>query len=160
MKSLVVISCGKKKIWDIDPQAGPTPARDVYQGPPFKANREYAEKFARDSWLILSAKYGFISPDFVIPGNYNVTFNNETSNPVSIMDLREQVRGRGLDQFDEVVVLGGSSYARAVRAAFEGTKARILAPLLQLPAFPPGTRVSAVKQAIRSNTPFGASSER
>src|SRR5439155_5061255 len=44
-----------------------------YVNPYFKDNRRYAETFS-DVWLILSAKYGFLKPSFVIPGAYEVTF--------------------------------------------------------------------------------------
>ena len=40
----------------------------------FTTNRAYAEKFG-SRWVILSAKYGFIRPDFQIPGPYNVSLN-------------------------------------------------------------------------------------
>ena len=73
MSVLVVVPCGMRKIWDMNPSAGPTPAKNAYVGAPFKVNRAYAEKFA-DRWVILSAKYGFIDLDFVIPENYDVTF--------------------------------------------------------------------------------------
>ena len=65
MKTLVIVPCGKRKIWDKNSEAGPTKARDVYTGSPFKVNREYAEKFG-DPWVILFAKYGFLEPDQVI----------------------------------------------------------------------------------------------
>ena len=35
-------------------------------------NRDYAEEFA-DRWVIVSAKYGFIDPEFVVSSDYNVT---------------------------------------------------------------------------------------
>jgi hypothetical protein len=57
-EALVIIPCGQAKLWDDDPQRGPTPARDAYTGAPFKVNRAYAERHG-DRWVILSAKYGF-----------------------------------------------------------------------------------------------------
>ena len=57
--TLVIVPCGKSKIWDRDPDAGPTAARAAYVGSPFKVNREYAETFG-EAWVILSAKYGFL----------------------------------------------------------------------------------------------------
>jgi hypothetical protein len=42
-------------------------------GTPFKVNREYAQRFG-DSWVALSAKYGFLWLDDPISGPYNVTF--------------------------------------------------------------------------------------
>jgi hypothetical protein len=35
----------------------------------FNLKKQDAERFA-DHWVILSAKYGFIDPDFSIPGSY------------------------------------------------------------------------------------------
>jgi hypothetical protein len=75
---LVIIPCGQSKVWDDQPERGPVKARDAYTGPPFKVNRDYAEAFA-SRWVILSAKYGFISPDFLIPGPYNVTFKKHAT---------------------------------------------------------------------------------
>jgi len=42
---LVIVPCGKAKAWDRTPQVGAVPARDAYVGGPFKANRDYAERF-------------------------------------------------------------------------------------------------------------------
>jgi hypothetical protein len=65
------VPCGQRKVWDRDPQCGPTAARIAYTGSPFIVNRAYAERFA-DAWLILSAKYGFIAPEFMLAGLYHV----------------------------------------------------------------------------------------
>ena len=51
-----------------------------------------------DRWVILSAKYGFIDPDFLIPGPYNVTFKRRATGPIDAETLRTQVRAAGLDQ--------------------------------------------------------------
>jgi len=80
-------------------------------------SRHYAERFA-DRWIILSAKYGFVEPDFLIPGNYNVSFNLKSSGPVSIEELQTQVEKMGLREFDRVVVLGGKEYVKRVVSAF------------------------------------------
>ena len=89
-KLLVVIPCGGAKIWKKEPDHGPIKAKFAYTGSPFKVNKKFAEKFA-DKWVILSAKYGFIDPDFVIPENYNVTFNKPSTNPTKLETLRRQV---------------------------------------------------------------------
>ena len=78
--TLVIIACGAKKIWDNNPDAGSTSAKDACTGAPFRVNRRYAETFG-DRWVILSAKYGFIDPDFIIPENYNVTFKKPKDKP-------------------------------------------------------------------------------
>ena len=150
MSVLVVVSCGMRKIWDANSSAGPTPARNAYVGAPFKVNREYAEKFA-DRWVILSAKYGFIDPDFIIPENYNVTFKRPKTHPISVHDLRRQIIEKGLSKFSKVVVLGGRDYVDVTRRAFEGFKVTIVAPTLGLPI---GKAMSRVRKAIQGGEPF------
>ncbi len=63
---LVIVPCGCSKIWDRDPKRGPVAAAEAYTGTPFRLNRQYAECFG-DAWVVLSAKYGFIAPEFSIP---------------------------------------------------------------------------------------------
>lgn len=125
---LVIIECGKRKIWDRYPDTGPTAATNVYIGTYSRSLRQCAEQLGHD-WLILSAKYGFIQPSFVIPGPYNVTFMDPSTHPISTQDLRRQVAEQGLGRYDRVTVLGGRVYAEKVREGFAGTKARIEAPL-------------------------------
>ena len=144
MSVLVVVSCGMRKIWDVNHGAGPTPARNAYVGAPFKVNREYAEKFA-DRWVILSAKYGFIDSDFIIPENYDVTFKRAETQPISVGDLRRQIVEKGLDRFSKVVVLGGRDYVDVTRRAFEGFKVTVVAPTLGLPI---GKAMKKVRKAI------------
>ena len=134
----------------MNPRVGPTRARDAYVGLPFRLNREYAERFG-DQWVILSAKYGFISPDFIIPENYNVTFKKRSTNPISLPQLREQVVRKQLNQFNKIVVLGGSDYANIVREAFKGFPVKIEAPLAGLPV---GKAMAKVREALKENKPF------
>jgi len=151
LPALIVVSCGKSKIWNLNSNAGPTRARDAYVGAPFRVNREYAEKFA-DRWVILSAKYGFIDPEFVIPENYNVTFKRPRTNPVGLDKLREQIKEKGLlNKFDKVVVLGGRNYVDVVRRAFEGFGVEVVAPTLGLPL---GKAIAKVRKAIEDDSPF------
>lgn len=113
----VVVPCGKAKIWEKTPDAGPAPARDTYTGAPFKVNRECAERFG-DEWVILSAKYGFLKPTDLVDGAYNVTFKEASTRPIAIDALRRQIRERGLDKFNEVIALGGKDYRLVLEAAF------------------------------------------
>ena len=150
MSMLVVVPCGMRKIWDVNPSAGPTPAKNAYVGAPFKVNREYAERFA-DRWVVLSAKYGFIDPDFVIPENYDVTFKRPETQPVSVSKLRRQIVEKGLNNFSKVVVLGGRDYVAVTRRAFEGFKVTVIAPTLGLPI---GRAMRKVRRAIQEGAPF------
>jgi len=76
--------------------------RDAYNGAPFKVNREYAERFA-NRWVILSAKYGFIDPDFEIPGPYNVSFKKKSPELVVVGMLRQQIMDMQLNNYNKVI---------------------------------------------------------
>lgn len=140
---LVVVPCGKAKIWAREPQAGPVAAARAYTGPPFLAHRAYAEAAGGD-WVVLSAKWGFLRPDDEVPGPYDVTFNDRRTRPIDLLALRQQVRPRGLDGYADVVGLGGEEYRAAVRVAFGLTGARITFPFAGLPL---GRMVQAVRAA-------------
>ncbi|HPU75080.1 MAG TPA: hypothetical protein PLG65_02820 [Bacillota bacterium] len=114
---LCTIPCGRKKIWDVNPEAGPTPARDVYVGPFAGMCRDYADRFFED-WVVLSAKYGFLRPHDLVPTNYDVTFSNRAVETITLSELREQIRRKELTRYQSIVILGGRHYADAVRKAF------------------------------------------
>jgi hypothetical protein len=143
---LVIVPCGRAKIWDRNPAAGPVPARDAYSGYPFRVNAAYAERFA-GRWVILSAKYGFIEPTFAIPGQYDVSFNRRRSGPIEVGRLREQLRDLRLDEWDEVIGLGGRAYRETIEAAFDGTGATIVFPFAGLPL---GRMLQATRRAIEA----------
>jgi len=150
MKTLIIVPCGQSKIWEKNPTKGPTYACNAYTGTPFKINREYAEKFA-DTWMILSAKYGFISPDYKLSGPYNVTFKKKLTNPVSLSTLQEQVKVQNLDQFDVIIGLGGKEYRQMIKQAFLESNSNIVFPFAGLQI---GKMMQATKKAIASNEPF------
>lgn len=137
-------------MWDVEPGHGPTPAKDVYVGPPFRVNRRYAERFG-DAWVILSAKYGFIFPDFVIPASYSVSFKRASTNPIPIPSLRQQVGEMGLAKFSIVIGLGGRDYVSAVREAFQGNAPRLVFPFEGLRQ---GLAMHEANEAIARGQPF------
>ncbi len=120
MNTLCIVPCGNRKIWSKNPETGPTKARDVYIGPFAKKCREYAETFYPDCWCILSAKYGFIFPEDIIPENYNVTFLKPKTCPITIAELRNQATQKGLLSYPKIVVLGGRNYSQIVEKTFPG----------------------------------------
>ena len=148
---LVVVSCGSQKIWDRYPQAGPTRAEEAYTSSVFKVSRSYAETFGA-SWVILSTKYGFIPPDFVIPANYNQSFYDPSA--ISMAELRDQVKRLGLNRFAKVAVLGSYQYWTRVQQTFVGEHAE-LRHVNGNRGFPP-VFIGFVNQLIRDRTPFGA----
>ena len=118
MRALCIVPCGSKKVWDKNPNAGPTKAGEVYIGPFAAKCRAYAGRFHPKAWCILSAKYGFLFPDDIIPGTYNVSFNDRTANPIGEDELIEQIRRLNLDRFERVVVLGGKKYVEKIKRVF------------------------------------------
>jgi len=127
MKTLCIVPCGNRKIWDKNPKAGPTKAEFVYIGPFAKKCREYAIRFYPSSWCILSAKYGFLFPDDIVPDPYNVSFNDRKTNPITIKELSAQVRKKGLDSYGRVVILGGKNYVKIGKEVFSSKE--IITPL-------------------------------
>ena len=150
---LVIVPCGQSKIWDRKPDIGSVRASDAYTGVPFRLNCQYARRFG-DRWLILSAKYGFIEPEFTIRGPYNVTFKRKSSQPVTDDELWHQVKKLQLVTYSTIVGLGGKEYRAALVAAFDGCAAHIVFPFAGLPI---GKSMQAVKRAIRENRAYDAS---
>ena len=140
---LIVVPCGSAKVWDKHPDAGPTPARDAYVGSPFKVNREYALRFA-NTWVVLSAKYGFLLPDDVVLGPYNVTFKRPSTHPIEVEAMRRQVPARGLDRYDVVVGLGGKTYRSIVEDIFASTGVTLHFPFAGMKL---GVALGATKRA-------------
>jgi len=150
--TLVVVPCGKTKIWQLEPETGPVQAKKAYLGPPFKANREYAEAFG-DAWVILSAKYGFVFPEMLLPEDPgDVTFGDKAcSELVPVSTLKRQVDLLRLGLYDNVVVLGGNGYREAAAQAFGGTAARLHFPFKGLRQ---GEMISAARRAVDTKEPF------
>ena len=114
MADLCIVTCGKKKIWDKNPYTGPTEAKNVYIGPLSKKGKEYAEKFYPDTWMILSAKHGFLDPKDIIPQNYDSSFNIKNSKTISLEELKIQIQNENLDEYERIIVLGGKYYTNIV----------------------------------------------
>jgi hypothetical protein len=127
MKTLCIVPCGKRKIWDKFPDAGPQEAKDVYIGPYASKCIQYAQIFYPESWCILSAKFGFLLPNDIVPGSYNITFKEKKTRPISKDELFSQIRDKGLYKYDKIIVLGGKTYAERIDYLFE--QKTILKPL-------------------------------
>lgn len=148
--TLVIIPCGQGKVWDKDPARRPVAARYAYTGAPFSVNRAYAEAFA-DRWIILSAKYGFIGPDYHI-ADYDVTFKKKSTKPVSVSVLLEQARREGLDGFGRVIGLGGAEYRHVIEAVFIRLGIKAVFPFAGLRL---GFGMQAIRRAVASGNPMG-----
>lgn len=144
---LVIVPCGQAKIWDKRPEIVHVQACDAYTGPPFKVNRQYAEHFA-EQWIILSAKYGFIAPDYEIPGPYNVTFKKKATQPVPVNTLQEQITLKGLYSFEKIIGLGGKDYRERILDAFSPWPVKVFFPFAGLRL---GDSMSATNKAVELN---------
>lgn len=127
MTTLCVISCGNRKIWDTNPAAGPTKARDVYIGPFAKKCKDYAEMFYPVTWCYLSPRYGFVGPDELVSGPYNKSFNIKSTHPITLKQLRAQIIKKGLEGYEEIVIIAGQNQVDIVSKVFPDKK--IIAPL-------------------------------
>jgi beta-glucosidase/6-phospho-beta-glucosidase/beta-galactosidase len=118
MKSLCIIACGKKKIWDKNPAAGPVKAENLYTGSFTRKCMQYAKKADFSSWCILSAKYGFLFPDEIVHGQYNECFHNKTSNPITLENLFLQIKSKELDKYEKITILSGNYYTHMMKKLF------------------------------------------
>ncbi|RLL82849.1 hypothetical protein CN13_05965 [Petrotoga sp. HKA.pet.4.5] len=150
MKTLCVVPCGNKKIWDKNPNAGPTKAKYVYIGPFAKKCREYAMRFYPSSWCILSAKYGFLFPNDIVPGPYNVSFNDRKANPITTKELSAQVKEKELDSYGPIVILGGKNYVEMANKVFSSKE--ILTPLSNCKGI--GYMMGKLNDAIKKGVPL------
>lgn len=150
MKQLSVIPCGIKKIWDKQPKLGAVPASEAYIGTFHTLCRNYAKTFT-DSWIILSAKHGFLFADDIVDGPYDVTFNQKSDEIISMERLCEQVREKQLDQFDELIVLTGKKYKKVIKESF-GEFFPASFPLLQCRGI--GYMQQLLKRAIEEGKPI------
>jgi hypothetical protein len=142
-RALVVVPCGRRKVWDKHPDHGSALARDAYTSPVFLLNRAYAELFG-DHWVILSAKYGFLEATDSVSGPYDVTFKDRATGSITINELRDQIAARRLADPDLVIGLGGKNYRTIVQAAFEGSNVVTTFPFAGLPI---GRYMQAIKRA-------------
>ncbi len=150
MRVLCIVSCGNRKIWDKNPNAGPQRAKNVYIGPFASKCREYAERFFPSSWVILSAKYGFLFPDDVISGPYNVSFNDKNTDPVTVKELRSQAKDKGLCNYERIVVLGGKNYTQIIKDIFQNRE--IHDPLIDCKGI--GYMMGKLNEAIKRGVPL------
>lgn len=126
-RRLIIISCGKGKIWDRQPDHGECPAHDAYVGPFFTVNRRYAEHFAPSDWMILSARFGLLLPDTPIPP-YNVSFKEPSPDVIGPDQLRVGAIQLKVPEYDEIEVLAGMEYVERLLVALRGFDVTLILP--------------------------------
>ena len=125
-KELIIVPSSVMKIWDT-PQGICKfyPAYKAYIGNDFLRWRKNPVSVNKP-WLILSPKFGYIEPELMI-SNYNVTFDDEDTRPITDRDLRIQVKlekrfERELSSWKKVFVVwnNNSIFFNKVKNSFEG----------------------------------------
>jgi hypothetical protein len=103
---LVLVPCSRGKNDVV------APARKVYRGPHFHGGMKYARSAGARRVLILSAKYGLISPDTVI-----APYNQLMGAPgcVTVDQLREQADELGVLDLPNVHAVLSVDYAAVAR---------------------------------------------
>ena len=147
MKDICIVTCGKKKIWDINPNTGPKEAKEVYIGPLSKKAKEYAEKYYPENWIILSAKYGFLNPNDIITQNYDACFHIKDSKTISLEKLKVQIENKNLDEYNRITVLSGKFYTQLIIDLFPDKE--IINPLNGCNGI--GYMLKRINDSIKSN---------
>ncbi|SDN33650.1 DUF6884 domain-containing protein [Alkalicoccus daliensis] len=150
MKTLCIIPCGKKKIWDINPSAGAVQAQHAYVGDLHKKSQAYADVFCSD-YRILSAKHGFLGKDDILYENYDVSFNHQKKYQISRERLKDQVKQEGLAEFDSIIALTGRKYIPVIYSVFPET-ADIQYPLYNQKGI--GYILQALAKAVQEEKPL------
>lgn len=110
-ENLVIVGCGKAKVWDGRRSPGRVRAKDAYIGSLFKSQRRFAERHAVN-WLILSAKYGLLRPDQLI-SDYDITLGSRSA--ITARRIRSQWRRRFGDKSTVAICLASKNYVRLLR---------------------------------------------
>jgi hypothetical protein len=147
MKRLCIIPCGKKKIWDVTPEVGPTIAKEVYASPFGKACQAYASSFF-DTWAILSAKHGFLFPDDIVNENYDLAFDSNCCSIITKDELQQQMITKQLVDYEEIVVLGGKKHYKVAESLYP--KGKLTYPLQGLGGI--GYMLQRLNQAIEEQS--------
>lgn len=107
MKTLFLVACCKTKL-DHHAQA-----KDLYTSPWFKLARSYVESQPNSSWVILSAKFGFVWPDQELaPYDQTLSWESKQRHQWARFvgsQLAEHIRDI---KPEKVVFLAGSRYSK------------------------------------------------
>jgi hypothetical protein len=144
---LVIIQCVKKKVWNDDRSCDACiESENAYVSLYFKKMKEHVLKIIKPKkWLIFSAEFGLITPDYKVCA-YNTTYLDSKTNPLPKAEMERRISsqiiniGSGKEEFkkvgevnngkeekinyseyDEIVILAGKKYIE-----------KIMEPLLKL----------------------------
>ncbi|MDI6811085.1 MAG: hypothetical protein QMD80_05340 [archaeon] len=145
-KTLIIVPCGKKKIWDENSSAGRTPAKYAYTSNYFKLCVQYAEEFS-DGWVIFSGKYGLIAPDFMV-ANYDTRIKTSDEFRNKIKEQLKTFISSGVFSF---VSLCGKDYSQILKEVGEPFGLKLHTPLEGLRI---GMKQKRIKECLELNVPL------
>jgi hypothetical protein len=126
---LIIVGCGRAKIWKKRRKPVKVAAKDAYTSGLFRLARRFAETHST-RWLILSAKYGLLRPEALI-SNYDVTIGSP--NAIRSRIIAQQWR-RFAPRSACVVSLTSKKYVELLSAALPETT-RVETPMHGLNLF-------------------------
>lgn len=120
MKTLVVLTCSKTKVWDKCINCSlEQPAKIAYSGELFKKSLKYAENSYKNV-IILSAKYGLISLNTKIK-NYNEKLGKKFDDSF-YTKIFKQFTENNMEKYDSVLFLGSRDYEQYIIKLFGENK--------------------------------------
>jgi hypothetical protein len=146
-KVLVIVPCGKRKIWEKHPSINVVRAKDAYISNYFRLCRSYAERFA-GQWFILSGKHGIIEPDSLLSSGYNVRLNASNAFEGKVKEQLRHIVSKG---FTEIVSLCGKEYSDFLNSVLASFDLVVQMPLRGLRI---GERQRQLKKCLKLNQPL------
>jgi hypothetical protein len=143
---ICIIPCGKKKIWDVSPQAGAVKASEAYVGTLHRKCQAYADLFT-DSYRILSARHGFLHPDDLLFTNYDETFGSRS---MSVSSERLTHQFAQLPSGKRIILLTGKKYEQKLEPLLQHET--VLRPLSGARGI--GDILHQLQGAINARTPL------
>jgi len=129
---LGIIPCSKEKIWDVFPEKKAVRADQAYRSAFHLYTRRYAQQHCH-RFVILSAKYGLMEPEFVIEGPYDITFSRPSDPYISHEQLALQAQQ--YQSQESIIVLCPKQYAQRIERAFDGLPPTMHFPLRGIGGF-------------------------
>ncbi|WP_163654301.1 DUF6884 domain-containing protein [Listeria sp. PSOL-1] len=151
---MLIIPSGKPKIWDKNPDYGPTRAKYAYTGTFHCLAKTYAEMFSPDDYLILSPKYGFLYPEDWVKKTYDVRFtlNGVNQHTISLADLKKSWQEKTAQRkIAEIIMIGGKKYLPLMEQVL-AAKIKISLPLAGSSGI--GIMQQKLKKAIQEREPL------
>ncbi|MBW9221704.1 hypothetical protein KKP97_01460 [Methanothermococcus sp. SCGC AD-155-C09] len=121
-----IVSCTKKKIWDVDKDAPKhVPAYNAYKGSTFLKwllfVKDKESKGEYIDWYIFSSKYGIIKPYKEIE-NYDMHFINNADQAISEDELIEKIKKLSQKNYKDFYFIGSDEYYMKLKDIFKKEK--------------------------------------